>query len=111
MLLQRSQRSHCGAGAASWRRNGDIHQAQLIGCGVHHHAPYWVAGTQQYQLAGQGELVAVAGLLCIELHGYQLLEQRGVGDGLPEVIAGRQIELQQKSLIVVGPLTQGEWFR
>ncbi len=47
-----------------------------------------MAGTQQYQLAGQGELVTVAGLLCIELHGYQLLEQREVGDGLPEVIAG-----------------------
>lgn len=111
MALQRSQRSHCGAAAASWRRNGDIHQAQLIGCGVHHHAPYWVAGTQQYQLARRWELVAVAGLLCIELHGYQLLEQRGVGDGLLEVVAGRQIEFQQKRLIVVGPLTQGKWFR
>lgn len=89
MALQRSQRSHCSAAAASWRRNGDIHQAQLFGCGVYHHAPYWEAGTQQYQLAGQGELVAVAGLLCIELHGDQLLEQREVENGLPEVIAGR----------------------
>jgi len=31
MALQRSQRSHCGAAAASWRCNGDIHQTQLFG--------------------------------------------------------------------------------